>query len=127
MRGCRSHGCLAPECHGRNDLGGEQTQGPEDKRMAVAPKSVPCGRRCTVIAHCRPGRNTGKADVTWEETSTCTMWSAGVRVQAPGERLVEITSGRATSQQGLATTCKDPSTEAATVGDGRDLVWRMSP
>ncbi len=55
------------------------------------------------------------------------MWSAGVRVQAPGERLVEITSGKAISQQGLATTCKDPSTKAATVGDGRDLVWRMSP
>jgi hypothetical protein len=95
--------------------------------MAVAPKSVPCGSRCTVIADCRPVRNTGKADATWEETGTCTMWSAGVRVQAPGERLVEITSGRAISQQGLATTCKDPLTKAATVGDGRDLVWRMSP
>jgi hypothetical protein len=95
--------------------------------MAVAPKSVPCGSRCTVIADCRPVRNTGKADATWEETGTRTMWSAGVRVQAPGERLVEITSGRAISQQGLATTCKDPLTKAATVGDGRDLVWRMSP
>jgi hypothetical protein len=34
----------------------------------------------------------------------------GVRVLAPihDTRIAEITPGRATSQQGLATTCKDP-------------------
>ena len=40
----------------------------------------------------------------------------GVRVQAPGERLAEITSGRANSQQGLATTCKDPLYTLKAVG-----------
>ena len=38
----------------------------------------------------------------------------------------ETTSGRAISQQGLATTCKDPSARGTGVG-GRVLVWRMSP
>jgi len=32
----------------------------------------------------------------------------------------------AISQQGLTATCKDPPAKAATVGGGRDLVWRMS-
>ena len=42
----------------------------------------------------------GKADALWEETSTCTMGIAGVRVQASGERFAEITPGRASFQQG---------------------------
>ena len=42
-------------------------------------------------------------------------------------RIAEIMSGRAISQQGLATTCTDPLTKASTVGGGRVLVWRMSP
>ena len=49
----------------------------------------------------------GKAEALWEETSKCTMGSAGVRVQAPGERFAEITPGRAYFQQGHAATCKD--------------------
>jgi len=52
--------------------------------------------------------------------------STGVRVQAPRERLAEITLGRANSQQGLATTCKD-LLYRETEGSGRVLVWRMSP
>jgi hypothetical protein len=32
----------------------------------------------------------------------------GIGVQASRERLAEITSGRASDQQGLTTTCKDP-------------------
>jgi len=50
----------------------------------------------------------------------------GVRVQAPGEGLAEITLGRTISQQGLATTCKD-LLYRATENSGRVLVWRMSP
>jgi hypothetical protein len=49
----------------------------------------------------------GKADALWEETSRCTMGTAGVRVQATGERFAEITPGRACFQQGRAATCKD--------------------
>ncbi len=74
------------------------------------------------VAGSRPGCNVGKAVVLWEETGKCTTGTAGVRAQAPGEGFAEITSGRAISQQGLAATCEDPSTEAVTVGDGRDLV-----
>lgn len=48
-------------------------------------------------------------------------------VQASGERLAEITSGRAISQRGLAVTCKDPPNEAEAEGGGREVVWRMSP
>jgi hypothetical protein len=68
----------------------------------------------------------GKADVLWEETSACTMGSAGVRVQASGDRFVEVTLGRSFTQQGLTATCTDPLTKALTVGGGRVEDWRMS-
>ena len=42
-------------------------------------------------------------------------------------RIAEITSGTAISQQGLATTCKDPARKASSRGAGRGMVWRMSP
>ena len=48
-----------------------------------------------------------KADVSWEETGICTRRTAGVWVQASGERFAEITLGRAYFQQGHAATCKD--------------------
>jgi hypothetical protein len=41
-------------------------------------------------------------------------------------RIAEIMSGRATSQQGLATTCEDPAYNETTGGVGREMVWRMS-
>ena len=69
----------------------------------------------------------GKAEVAREETGRSTSRAAGVQVQASREGLVEVTSGRAISQQGLAATCEDPPTEAEAEGGGRDLVWRMSP
>ena len=49
----------------------------------------------------------GKADDVEEETGKCTLRPAGIRAQASWERLAEITSGKANSQQGLAATCKD--------------------
>jgi hypothetical protein len=42
-------------------------------------------------------------------------------------RIAEITSGRAISQQGLATTCKDSSDQGRPEVGERDLAWRMSP
>jgi len=42
-------------------------------------------------------------------------------------RIAEITSGRAISQQGLATTCKDSSDQGKPEVGERDLAWRMSP
>ena len=61
----------------------------------------------------------GKADALWEETSKRTMGTAGVRVQASGERFVEVTLGRSFTQQGLTATCTDPLTEAVSIGSGR--------
>ena len=60
---------------------------------------------------CRAVPDTAKADVLWEGTGMCTRGTAGVEVQASEERFAEITLGRSTSQQGLATTCTDPLTE----------------
>ena len=48
-------------------------------------------------------------------------------VQTRGERLAEITSGRACAQQGLAATCKDHPSEAMPKPGGGQQVWRMSP
>ncbi len=53
-----------------------------------------------------------KAEVLWEETGRGTGGDAEVGGQASKERLTEIKSGRATIQQGLATTCKDLPDEA---------------
>ena len=62
----------------------------------------------------------GKADALWEETSTCTMGTAGVRVQASGEGFVEVTLGRCYAQPGgLTATGEDPLTEAVTIDGGR--------
>ena len=60
----------------------------------------------------RPGHSVGKAEVLWEETGRSTRGDAEVGGQASKERFTEITSGRATIQQGLATTCKDLPDEA---------------
>lgn len=60
-----------------------------------------------IVVECRPGFNSGKADVPREETSTCTVGTTGVGVQASEEGFAETTSGRCRSQQGLTATCKD--------------------
>jgi hypothetical protein len=52
-------------------------------------------------------RGLRKADDAEEETGKRTRWTVGVEGQASKERIAEITSGRAGSQQGLAATCKD--------------------
>ncbi len=76
----------------------------------------------------RPGWHpAGKTDAMREETGKRISWATAARIQAPGERLAEITSGRAISQQGLAATCKDPGIEAQSAeGTERVLVRRMS-
>jgi hypothetical protein len=53
-------------------------------------------------------RLSGKADDVGEETGKCTQHAAAVQVQSARKGPVEITSGRANSQQGLAATCKAP-------------------
>ena len=53
----------------------------------------------------------GKADASWEETSTCTTRTAGVRGQASEERFAEITPGKASCQSGLTATDEDCESE----------------
>jgi hypothetical protein len=49
----------------------------------------------------------GEAEAFWEETGRCTGGTLRGRGPSTHARIAEITSGRAISQQGLATTCKD--------------------
>ena len=53
----------------------------------------------------------GKADASWEETSKCTMRTAGVRGQTSEERFAEITSGKTSFQPGLTATGEDCDSE----------------
>ncbi len=53
----------------------------------------------------------GKAEASWEETSKCTMRTAGVRGQASEERCAEITLGKASFQPGLTATGEDCDSE----------------
>jgi len=94
--------------------------------MTAAPKTVPAYVACWILVMRRPGPMSGKANAEWEVTARCTTQATGVEVQASGERSAEIMSGRAISQQGLTTTCKDPMTEVEAEGRGRVMVWRMS-
>ena len=113
---------------GGSHQGGEQTCGPEREGMTAAPKcGLPTEVTVGAVAVHRPDPHSGKVVVPGEETGRCTPGAAGVEVQARRERSAETTSGRTISQQGLATTCKDPRAEAKAEGRGRVLVRRMSP
>jgi len=48
-----------------------------------------------------------KAADVGEVTGRCTLQPDGIMAQASWERLAEVTSGRISSPQGLAATCKD--------------------
>ena len=115
------------EVRGGSYRSGEQTCGSEHKRMTAAPKLSPDGSSCREKATRRPGPNAGKANVLGEATGACTLGAAGVVVQTRGERLAEITSGRACAQQWLAASCKDHPSEAMPKPGGGQQVWRMSP
>jgi hypothetical protein len=69
----------------------------------------------------------GEADVPGEEADMCSQGARRGRGPSAYARVAEIMSGRAISQQGLATTCKDPAHNGHTGGAGRGMVWRMSP
>jgi hypothetical protein len=57
----------------------------------------------------RSGCNAAEAVTLWEETGESTREAS--RGKGPGTYgwIAEIASGRTTNQQGLATTCEDPS------------------
>jgi len=96
--------------------------------MTAAPKTgslLKLRRRDSFV---RQARFTWReAGVLEEELGECTR--GGRRGKGPGEyaRVAEIMSGRAISQQGLVTTCKDLVHNGRTGGGRRGTVWRMSP
>ena len=53
----------------------------------------------------------GEAEACWEETSKCTRKASRGRGPSTHVKIAEITSGRATIQQGLAATCEDSQDE----------------
>ena len=88
-------------------LGGPKVtndNGPETWNHMKLLRAGFCSRRPT-------SQEVGKADAEREEMDECTVRAAGDQVRASKEGYAEETSGRAISQQGLATTCKDLSTE----------------
>ena len=97
---------------GGNDLDGEQTWRPEHNEMAAVAK-VPSTQKSFgwIVAEEPTCDSPGKADVVGEETGMSTSQTAVIGARASKERHAEITSGRTISQQGLATTCKDPPTK----------------
>lgn len=89
----------------------------------MSPRKLPCGgsfaRRTRLLW--------GEAGVLGEVADACSRGARRGRGPSTHARIAEITSGRAISQQGLATTCKDPARNGRTGGAGREMVWRMSP
>ena len=77
---------------------------------------------------CRPSTTTGKAAAVWEETSTCTMRTTGVEVQASEEGFAEIASGRCCPQQGLtaARTGRSRLKKTKAVGGDGTGTWARS-
>jgi len=77
-----------------------------------SPESWPLWKRpCRDRSMCRTRPPLGEADVLREEPGRCTGETSRGRGPSAYARIAEITSGRAISQQGLATTCKDPVSE----------------
>jgi hypothetical protein len=74
----------------------------------------------------RPRFLWGQAEVFREETGKSTGRASRGMGPSACARIAELTSGRAISQQGLATTCKDSSDQGKPEVDERDLAWRMS-
>jgi hypothetical protein len=74
----------------------------------------------------RPRFHWGQAEAFREETGKSIGRASRGMGPSACARIAEITSGRAISQQGLATTCKDSSDQGKPEVGERDLAWRMS-
>jgi hypothetical protein len=60
---------------------------------------------------CRTCLSLGEAGAVREEAGKCTGWTRRGTGPSTSAQTVELTSGRANSQQGLTATCKDPGHE----------------
>jgi len=74
----------------------------------------------------RPRFHWGQAEAFREETGKSIGRASRGMGPSACARIAEITSGRAISQQGLATTCKDSCDQGKPEVGERDLAWRMS-
>lgn len=72
---------------------------------AMSPRKLPCGGRFAR----RTRLDWGETGVFGEEADVCSRGARRGRGPSTRARIAEIMSGRAISQQGLATTCKDPA------------------
>ena len=78
--------------------------------MTAAPKFVPSLKlHCDGLLACRTFKSLGETAVLREETGKGTEGTLRGKGPCTYTRIAEIMSGRAVSQQGLATTCKDPA------------------
>jgi hypothetical protein len=83
-------------------------QEPEGKRMIAAPKYASLWKsHCRGNFVCRTRFPWREANVLGEETGKCTRETQRSMDPDTCAKVAEIMSGRAISQQGLATTCKD--------------------
>jgi hypothetical protein len=100
-------------CRGGSNLGAEQAQEPEDKRMTAASKlgSPPKLQGGDIFAR-RTRLPWGETGVLGEEADACSQGARRGKGPSTCARVAEIMSGRAISQQGLATICKDPARKA---------------
>ena len=91
--------------------------------MTAASKSSPLLEVALagIILVCRTSQIQREADVLREETGKSTEETPRGKGPSTHARIAEITSGKAISQQQLATTCKDPLYRE-TEGSGRVLV-----
>ncbi len=96
---------------------------PEHNGMTAAAKDLPPLKlhygECLA---CRTRYPWGEADALREETSKCSEGALRGKGPSTHTRIAEITPGRAISQQGLATTCKDPPYKGIPESGGRGLV-----
>ena len=107
---CKRLGCPEGSFSGRCNLEAEQVWELEHNGMTTAPKSTL--RREVALRGflaCRTAIRYGEAEALREETGRST--EGALRGTGPDThiRIAEIMPGRATDQQGFATTCKDPS------------------
>ena len=78
------------------------------------------------LLECRPVFNSGKADASREETSTCTVGTAGVGVQASGERIRRDSVGKVPFPAGADCNLHRPAVQGTNRGGGRGRDWHMS-
>ncbi len=101
---------------------------PEHNGMTAAAKdSPPLKLHCGECLACRTRHPWGVADALREETSKCTEGALRGKGPSTHARIAEITPGRAISQQGLATTCKDPPYKGYTRKRGEGLGLTHEP